>query len=90
MRAGLVGGAFLRLRVAHEIGHGERLRAGDQGCARVRRAGGDGEHAEADRDQHRPHGLLHRFARARKVAAGDVAGFVREHADDFVRLFGRA
>ena len=33
--------------------------------------------------------LVHGFARARQVAAGDVAGLVRQHADHFVRRVGR-
>ena len=85
----MVGGGFLHLRVAHERAHREGLRAADQRRARVRRAGGDREHAEADGDQRRAHRLVDRFARAREVTAGDVAGFVREHADHFVRIVGR-
>ncbi len=53
----------------------------------MRGAGCDREHAKANRDECGTHRLLLGLARAGKVAAGDVAGFVREDTDEFV---GRA
>ncbi len=83
----LVGRGLLGARVGKEGPLRQRLSAGNQRKARVTRTGKQRANAQQIADDRRRRGRRHRFLRARQVAAGDVPGFMRHHANDLVRRF---
>ena len=71
-----------------EVEGGELAGAADQGGAGAGLSGGDGEDAEADGDEGRAHRDRHGACACNGVAAGDMAGFVADHAFDLGGVFG--
>ena len=92
--AGMVGLVFLRAHIGEQRALDRRLRRHDRrhadiaaaaAGARARHHGADAEQHGDDRRGLRRGELL---AQLHQMAAGQVAGFVREHADDLVRRLG--
>lgn len=88
-KAGLVGCRLLRPAVGQQVALGDLLTALHDGHAGIRTARRDGrgspEHQRKDGGRR---GVAQRILRARQMAAGDVAGFVRDHADDLSGVLG--
>ena len=88
-KGGLVGGALFVARVGHEVAQRNLPRDGlpTDGWRRVL-----GEHADRGTHErandHLDGRVLDRLIDPHQVAAGDVAGLVRDHADHFVRILG--
>ncbi len=89
---GAVGGLLLAALIGQQRAPDHLLRPGDEAggiAADIVAAGGRRD--AADRKQHGGDGdglrALHLLAHARQMAAGDMAGLVRQHADDLVRCF---
>src|SRR5436305_919993 len=81
---GMIGGGLLRDREPHERALADRLRAEER---RTVTPGDRGRRADYHRDDLLDTGVVHRLLAAYDVTAGNVAGLVRDDADQLVRRF---
>ena len=89
----MIGLVFLRPHISQQRPHDRRLRRHDRGgsdiaagaAARAGNRGADAGHQSDDRCRLRRRKLL---AQTLQMTAREMPGFVREHADDFVRGLG--
>ena len=89
--AGMVGLVFLSADIGQKRTLDRRLRPQDRGRC-IATAGARGGHRRADAEQQRDHGggLRRRqlLAQLEQMAAGQMPGLMREHANDLVRRLG--
>ena len=87
-RSGLVRAIFLDSGEGEEAPHRRLLAGGDHAHAGLARAGRDRRRAEEERKDHDPGRLAGALVDPQDMAAGDVAELVRDHALNFIGIFG--